>query len=97
MTTHYFAVISEICFECSCPIPDAKNGDRIGTFMFYLSDVEVGGGTGFPVAGEAARPIAGSAAFWHNLKKNRDADYRTWHGGCPVAFGVKWGTLRHSV
>ena len=71
------------------------HGDRIATFMFYMSDVEVGGRTGFPTAGVATRPVAGSAAFWYNLKKNGDTDYRTYHGGCPVAFGVKWGTLRY--
>ncbi len=49
--------------------------------MFYLTDVEMGGYTGFPVAGIGAKPIKGSAVFWHNLWRNGSVDFRTWHGG----------------
>ncbi|XP_021951276.1 prolyl 4-hydroxylase subunit alpha-2 [Folsomia candida] len=70
----------------------AADGDRIATFMFYLTDVDVGGKTGFPVAGIAAHPIRGSGVFWHNILRNGTPDRRTWHGGCPVVHGVKWVT-----
>src|SRR5262249_54548627 len=93
-TSHHY---DEHLDALSDPRRTGVNGDRIATFMFYLTDVEVGGGTGFPVAGVAARPVAGSAVFWHNLKRNGEKDERTWHGGCPVAYGVKWGKLRQIV
>ncbi|CAL8139599.1 unnamed protein product [Orchesella dallaii] len=66
-------------------------GERIATFMFYLSAVEQGGTTAFPVLGTAAKPIQGSGVFWYNLKKNGEPDKRTFHGGCPIVHGIKWG------
>ncbi|CAG7836314.1 unnamed protein product [Allacma fusca] len=65
-------------------------GDRIATFMFYLTDVEKGGSTAFPMAGVAARPVKGSAVFWNNLFSSGNPDERTWHGACPVIMGEKW-------
>ncbi|ODM96536.1 Prolyl 4-hydroxylase subunit alpha-2 [Orchesella cincta] len=65
-------------------------GERIATFMVYLSTVEQGGKTAFPVLGTAADPIQGSGVFWYNMRKNGEPDKRTWHGGCPVAHGIKW-------
>ncbi|ODM96546.1 Prolyl 4-hydroxylase subunit alpha-2 [Orchesella cincta] len=68
-------------------------GNRIVTIMGYMSHVKAGGRTGFPLLGVAAEPIKGSVVMWYNLKKNgAERDMRTWHGGCPVVFGVKWIT-----
>ncbi|KAK4299461.1 hypothetical protein Pmani_028247 [Petrolisthes manimaculis] len=66
-------------------------GDRIATFMVYLSDVSAGGRTGFPKAGVSVVPKAGSAVFWYNLKRNGEVNWNTKHCGCPVLLGNKWG------
>lgn len=56
-----------------------------------LSDVMAGGKTAFPLAGVAVKPVKGAAAFWFNIKRNGDFNWKTQHGGCPVLLGQKWG------
>ena len=65
-------------------------GDRIVTFMVYLSKVEMGGGTVFPRAGVSLEPIKGAAAVWFNLYKSGEEDDNLRHAGCPVLYGSKW-------
>ncbi|XP_063444802.1 prolyl 4-hydroxylase subunit alpha-2-like isoform X3 [Mytilus trossulus] len=66
------------------------NGNRIATFLTYMSDVEAGGATVFPYIGVKIFPKRGMAAFWYNLYKNGDGIYDTRHAACPVLVGTKW-------
>ncbi|XP_012939002.1 prolyl 4-hydroxylase subunit alpha-1 [Aplysia californica] len=65
-------------------------GNRIATFLNYMSDVEAGGATVFPYIGLKLFPKKGNAAFWYNLYKNGDGIYNTRHAACPVLVGTKW-------
>jgi prolyl 4-hydroxylase len=64
-------------------------GQRLATFIIYLSDVECGGGTAFPAIGLDVLPKRGGAVFFQNTNSSRVPDRRTLHAGSPVERGVK--------
>jgi prolyl 4-hydroxylase len=64
-------------------------GQRVGTFVLYLSDVECGGGTAFPVIGLEVLPKKGGAVFFQNTDDQHIPDRRTLHAGSPVVKGIK--------
>ena len=65
-------------------------GNRIGTLILYLNDVEEGGATYFPQINLAIHPKKGSAIWFSYLGQDGVFDRRTQHAGLPVITGDKW-------
>ena len=65
-------------------------GQRLGTFVLYLSKVERGGGTSFPAIGLEVMPKKGAALFFVNTDCQHVPDQLTLHAGNPVVKGVKF-------
>ena len=87
--THNLALFSANVLE----LPE-HGGERVLTFMIYLTSVEAGGSTIFPQPGISVKPVLGSALFWFNMGPQHHFDSRTFHMGCPVLYGNKWITTK---
>ncbi|XP_021098949.1 prolyl 4-hydroxylase subunit alpha-3 isoform X5 [Heterocephalus glaber] len=79
----------------SSPLYRMKSGNRVATFMIYLSSVEAGGATAFIYANFSVPVVKNAALFWWNLHRSGEGDGDTLHAGCPVLVGDKWGMLLH--
>ncbi|KAL7668727.1 hypothetical protein ACOME3_009418 [Neoechinorhynchus agilis] len=66
------------------------DGNRVATWLTYLTDVEKGGSTVFTPVHARVLPRKGSAVTWFNMFRSGYGDYRTRHAACPVLFGTKW-------
>ncbi|KAH9513593.1 hypothetical protein Btru_033446 [Bulinus truncatus] len=66
------------------------SGERIATFLIYLSDVQRGGSTVFTRVGVSVAPKKNMALFWYNFDTAHRRDDLTHHAGCPVLIGEKW-------
>jgi prolyl 4-hydroxylase len=65
-------------------------GQRVGTIIMYLTDVNEGGATIFPKLGLQIKPKKGSALFFANVTDTGMVDIQTLHGGMPVISGTKF-------
>ncbi|XP_041919759.1 prolyl 4-hydroxylase subunit alpha-3 [Alosa sapidissima] len=74
----------------SSPLYRLKTGNRVATFMIYLSAVEAGGSTAFIYANFSIPIVQNAALFWWNLHRNGQGNGDTLHAGCPVLVGDKW-------
>lgn len=68
----------------------ARGGQRVGTFLMYLSDVEAGGATRFPVMKFEIRPKKGMALYFGDMLANGEGDKLSLHAGTPVISGTKY-------
>ncbi|KAK7093424.1 hypothetical protein V1264_007184 [Littorina saxatilis] len=67
-----------------------RSGERLATFLIYLSDVKKGGNTVFVRSKISVAPQKGMALFWYNFDPSMKKDLQTHHAGCPVIIGHKW-------
>lgn len=65
-------------------------GNRVGTMIMYLSEVDRGGGTYFPQLKLAIHPKRGSGLWFGYLGDDGVPDMRSEHAGMPVLEGEKW-------
>lgn len=65
-----------------------RSGNRVGTFLMYLSTPDHGGCTSFPESNIRVNCIKGNALFFSYHAAN--ASTKTLHGGDPVLVGEKY-------
>ncbi|MEO8001815.1 MAG: 2OG-Fe(II) oxygenase [Arenimonas sp.] len=64
-------------------------GDRIYTFLLYLTTPEKGGGTHFRALDRKVNAKAGRLIIWNNLFANGDSNHRMIHSSMPLLKGKK--------
>ncbi len=68
----------------------AVGGQRVASFILYLSDIEAGGGTKFPNIGLEFRPKKGAALLFANTDRYGQPHPNSLHAGMPVIAGTKY-------
>jgi len=66
-----------------------SKGNRTWTFMVYLNEGMMGGGTKFFAIDKTFRPKLGQAVIWNNLYPDGTPNPDTLHSGEPVIMGHK--------
>jgi prolyl 4-hydroxylase len=66
-----------------------SRGNRTWTFMVYLNEGMMGGGTKFLAIDKTFRPKKGQAVIWNNLRDDGTPNPDTLHSGEPVIMGHK--------
>jgi prolyl 4-hydroxylase len=67
-----------------------RSGQRIGTLIMYLNDVEAGGETTFPEVGMTVVPRKGHAVYFEYGNRLGQCDPASAHAGAPLLSGEKW-------
>jgi prolyl 4-hydroxylase len=67
-----------------------RGGQRSWTAMVFLSDVEEGGATEFPMLGISIPPQRGALLVWNNADREGLLNDATTHAATPVVSGVKY-------
>jgi prolyl 4-hydroxylase len=68
----------------------ARSGQRVGTMLMYLNDVERGGETLFPQVGCSVVPQRGHAFYFEYGNGTGRSDPASLHASAPVLAGEKW-------
>jgi prolyl 4-hydroxylase len=68
----------------------ARSGQRVGTLLMYLNDVEAGGETVFPQCGWSVVPRRGQAFYFEYGNGRGQCDPLSLHASLPVRSGDKW-------
>lgn len=68
----------------------SRGGQRVGTVLMYLSDVEQGGETTFPRLKLGVCPKQGTALYFRNCSVGEELDKDSLHASRPVKVGDKW-------
>jgi len=80
-------------FDPALPVTDRllrDGGQRCASAVIYLSEVDAGGGTGFPELGLEVPARLGSLCLFHNCRPDGSVEPRSLHAGLPVQRGDKW-------
>lgn len=67
-----------------------NGGQRTVTVLLYLSDVEEGGETKFPLKNTQVTPKKGRAVLFKSTYPDGELDPKSLHGSNPVIKGEKW-------
>jgi prolyl 4-hydroxylase len=73
----------------------SERGNRIGTVLVYLNDVEEGGETGFDSIDKSTEPLLveakkGRLVLFKNINPDGSLNMKSRHAGLPIKKGEKW-------